>query len=108
MVFIDLEAFLRELNAECGDVKRIYASNQAYQNGVLEGIRFARVIASSEAAKPRNIKERPATAPQHSDGASPEGEICPSCTGCELRNKGCMEKPGSVACARDAGKLRHC
>lgn len=52
-------------------------------------------------------KERPANVTQHSNGAEP-AENCPSCTGCELRDKGCMEKPGSVACARDAGKLRHC
>lgn len=31
-------------------------------------------------------------------------EFTPSCTGCKLRVRGCMERPGSVACMRSFKK----
>jgi len=58
MVLIEREAVLAELNGECADVVKIYDNAPAYRDAVLEGLRVARVIILSEAAKPRIAKER--------------------------------------------------
>ena len=49
------------------------------------------LVRLSEVAKPQDAKP---------------AEVCSSCAGCGLRDKGCMERPGSVACSRDVSKFR--
>jgi len=58
MVLIEREAVLAELNSECADVVKLYDNAPAYRDAVLEGLRVARVIVLSEAAKPQVAKER--------------------------------------------------
>jgi hypothetical protein len=58
MVLIEREAVLAELNGECADVVKLYDNAPAYRDAVLEGLRVARVIVLSEAAKPQIAKER--------------------------------------------------